>query len=243
MSAHNISATTSKAKQPQNLLYRSRIEICRILQSLERDICEIHAEIGNSDMFVSHILQVNTCKNYFVISYGKNKLLNSELLKLQSLKFTTVSHDAQLLFEVFNPSEVLLEGRHAVRFDLPKTIIIHHRRDQPRIPIPAEASLRCVADDAGFVPFESHICDISHDGLGCILYDRGIKLNPGVVLKGCRIIIPKGNAIVADLKLCHIEMITFPDGTLGYQAGFQFIQMQDGVTELINYFIQDLDKS
>jgi c-di-GMP-binding flagellar brake protein YcgR len=241
MTNPNMPATSSKAKQPVNLLFRSRIEICRTLQSLEQDSCIIHAEVG-AKQFESIILLVNTKNDHIVFSYAKNKEINSTLLKLHSLRFTAIHHDAQMVFEVFNPAEVLFEGRHAIQYDLPKVLILHHRREQPRIPIPGEASLRCIADEDGFVPFESRICDISQDGLGCILYDRDVKLEPEVILKGCRIFIPSGKAVVADLQLCHIEMVAFPDGTSGYRGGFRFLNRQDDVTELINYFIKDLDK-
>ncbi|MEJ1958425.1 MAG: flagellar regulator YcgR PilZN domain-containing protein [Nitrosomonadales bacterium] len=208
---HNIPATSSMTKQPDNLLFRSRIEICRTLQSLAQERCKLYAEVG-SRKFESFILLVNTQNDHIVISYWKNKEVNSKLLKQHSLRFTAVYHDAQIVFEVLNPTEVLFEGQPAIQYDLPKILISHHLREQPRIPIPVEASLRCVADENGFVPFESYICDISQDGLGCILYDRDVKLEPGVILNGCRIIIPGGKAVVADIKLCHIEMVTLPDG-------------------------------
>ena len=237
------SCKTPQHPLPENVLYRSRIEICRILRMLAKNRNSIFAEIGSGWTFVSHILAVDSRKGHFVISYCANKLLNSKLLELPSLKFTSSHRDAHFMFEVSNPAETRLAGQPAIRFALPDTLILYHRREYPRLPVPAEASLRCIADAGGIAPFESHITDITHDGFGCILYNCDIKLEPGAVLKGCRIIIPGGKAVVADLELRYIMTIPLPDGTLANRAGLRFIQRPDEIAELVNFFIQNLDNN
>lgn len=239
----NQPAKPGKTTPPENVLYRSRIEICRILQTLAKERISIFAGIGSGMTFISHILLVDPRMGYFVFSYCANKLLNSKLLELPSLKFTANHQDAHLIFEVSNPTETLFDDQPAIRFTLPKTLISYHRREHPRIPISAVSSLRCIAEASGVVPFESRISDISQDGLGGMLYDRDIKLEPGTVLKGCRIIIPNGRAVVADLELRYTTMITLPDGTFAHRAGLRFIQRPDEIAELVNFFIQDLDKN
>lgn len=235
-------ATPRKTRPPENVLYRSRIEICRILQALEKGRSSIFAEIGSGRTFVSRILLVDPRMGYFISSYCANKLLNSRLLKLPSLKFTANYQDAHLVFEVLNPAETLFDDQPAIQFALPKTLISYRRREHPRISISVASSLRCIAEAGGVAPFESRISDISHDGLGGMLYDCDIKLEPGAVLKDCRIIIPNGKAVVADLELRYVTMVRLPDGTLANRAGLRFIQRPDEIAELINFFIQDLDK-
>lgn len=227
---------------PGNVLYLSRIEICRLLQSLAKNNGSIIAEIGASWTFISHILLVDPVKDHFVISYCANKLLNSKVLELPALKFTASYQEAHLVFEAVNPVEIQFEGQPAIQYAIPSALSYCQRREHPRIRIPAEISLRCIADAGGFIPFESRITDISHDGLGILLYDRDIKLEPETVLKGCRIIIPGGKAIVADLVVRHVKMIHLQDGTLACRAGLRFIQRSDEIAELVNFFIQNLDK-
>ncbi|TAJ80696.1 MAG: flagellar brake protein [Gallionellaceae bacterium] len=237
-----MSTASAKSAPPENVLYRSRIEICRILQDIAKSHSSLFAELDGGRTFVSRILFVDPRAGYFVVSYCANKSLNSKLLKTPSLKFTANYRDAHLIFEVANPGETRFDGQSAIQFALPNTLILYRRRESPRIPIPAEASLRCIADATGFVPFESHITDISHDGLGGIIYDRGIKLEPGSVLTACRIIIPGSKAIVADLLLRHISLTVLADGTLAHRAGFRLLQRPDELPELINFFAQNLDK-
>lgn len=233
--------SNSKPKS-DTVLYRSRIEICRILQSLATEQCIISGDMGNSRFFISNILFIDPHEEFFLVRYSANKVINAELFKLPSLSFTANFRESHFAFEVFSPSETQFEGQLVVRFDIPAALINYHRTEQPRINIPAELSLRCIADAQGFIPFESHITDISHDGLGGIIYDPDIKIEPGAVLKGCRIISPNASAVVADLEVRYVRLITLPDGSTANRAGFRFIQSPHEVDELINLFIQDLDK-
>jgi c-di-GMP-binding flagellar brake protein YcgR len=239
---NNFAKPDEAFKLPENALYRSHIEICRMLQLLAKNHSSIHADIGISKMFISHVLFVDLRAEHFVISFCANKSLNSEVLQLSSLKFTANFQDAHVAFEVLNPTEVQFNDQPAMQFPLPDALILYHRRECPRTPIPTEASLRCIADEGGFAPFESRITDISHDGFGGILYSGDIKLEPGALLKACRIIVPGGNDVVADLELRYITSITQSDGTSAHRSGFRFIQRPDEIPVLINYFIQDLDK-
>ncbi len=236
-------ANRSNIKLPKNALYRSRIEIRRILQALASEGIPIFAEIGDEKLFVSQILSVNPATSHLTIAYCTEKSTNSALFEQHSVKFFSNRGAAFLEFEVAGASDTLCEGQPAIQFALPRTLILLHRREHPRISIPAEASLRCIAEAGGFAPFESHITDVSHDGLGGLLYDRDIKLKAGTVLKGCRIIIPCGKAIIADLELRYITTITLPDGILANRAGLRFIQRPDEMAELVNFFIQNLDKT
>jgi c-di-GMP-binding flagellar brake protein YcgR len=226
---------------PENVLYRSRIEIGRILQALVSAGRPVSAEIGDDKHFVSRMLSVDPDTGYFVIAYCANKSLNSALFKQSSLEFTANHQNAHLVFQVSNPSDTLFEERPAIRFALPQSLIIYHRRERPRIPIPADVSLRCIADEAGILPFEARIIDISLDGMGGMLYDRDIAIEAGTGLKHCRIIIPGGKAIITDLEVRNSAMMALPDGTFANRAGLRFIQRPKEIESLINMFVQNLD--
>jgi hypothetical protein len=119
---------------------------------------------------------------------------------------------------------------------------MHNRREYPRFAVPAEVSLRCVADEAGFMPFESHINDISHDGLGFLIYDPDINLQAGTILSGCRIVLPNGEAVVTDLEVRHAQRVKLPDGSIANSAGFRFAKPSSDLAKVIRQFIRDLDK-
>lgn len=233
---------SGKIARPENLLFRSRIEICRILQVLARERCAVSAQI-NHHTFASHLLSVNSETDHVMIAYCPHKTINTLALASSSVAFTATDHqDLHYSFEASSPEEVQFEEQPALQFTLPKTLILHNRREHQRDEIPIDISLRCVADTSGIIPFESHITDVSHDGLGCLIYDTDIVLAKGAVLKDCRIITPGGDAVVADLELRYVTTTTLADGTLANRGGFRFVQRPEQMAKLVNLFIQDLDK-
>ena len=224
-----------------NLLFRSHIEICRLLKMLAQAHCSISAQINNHP-FASHLLEVDAACEHFVVAYSQHKSINSMLLNSAAVEFIVAHQGQHFTFTATAPEETRFEELPAIQFCLPKTLLLHNRREHPRIPLPDSISLRCIADEAGFIAFESHITDISHDGFGCLVYNSDISLEKGNILKGCRVILPNGDAVVADLELRYATPITLPDGTQATRAGLRFMQEPDEIQKLINYFIHDLDK-
>lgn len=230
--------------QPENLLFRSRIEILRLMQALAQGKCKISATLAGGHPFSSFLIAFDAASERFAIDYSPHKTLNAMLLAAPSVEFTaTDQNNLNYTFVASGPDETVIAGGPAIRFPLPKAILMHNRREHPRLPAPAELSLRCVADENGVIPFESHVTDLSHDGLGCLVYDPDIRLEPGTVLRDCRIVIPGGDAVVVDMELRHVAPQRLPDGTLGYRAGFRLLKKNDDLAKLLHLFIQDLDKS
>jgi c-di-GMP-binding flagellar brake protein YcgR len=236
-------ALPDRKSRTENLLFHSRIEICRILQLLALTHSPILAELQDGHIFESHILSVDTSTDRFSIAHGTQSSINAMLLDSASVKFTIADRQGLLFsFLATAPEDAQIAGAHVFQFALPKTLLLHNRRDHPRIPVSSDISLLCVADEAGVIPFESHITDISHDGLGCMIYSPDIALKKGTILKGCRIIAPNGDTVVADLELRFARPSSSADGAPTNRAGFHFIRKPERIDDLVNLFIQDLDK-
>lgn len=234
---------TAQHEPPGNVLYRSRIKICRILQFLVSDNCPVSAKIGSNQLFASHLLSVDPDAGYFVVAYSANKSANSILFSLPSLEFTANPHRGHLVFQVSSPTDMQFDGKPAIQFALPQSIILKHRREQPRMPVPEDASLRCIADEGGIISFEARIADISQGGLGGLLYSADIALEVGTVLKDCRIIIPGRKAITADLEVRYTKTITLPDGKSINRAGVRFVRKPEGIKVLVDMFAQNSDNT
>jgi c-di-GMP-binding flagellar brake protein YcgR len=236
--------TDTKKARPNKLLFHSHIEISRILQMLAHEHSHIIAEVGEHLTFKAFLLDLDLTHGRFTITFSSNKEANSALFSIPAaVEFTATDEQGVLYtFEASSPEETKVDGQPAIQFNLPKTLLLHNQREHPRLKTSAELSLRCVADAEGFMPFESHITDVSHDGLGVLIYDLDIHLEVGAVLKDSRIITPKGEAVTADLELRHLTTALLPDGTTVNRAGFHFVQTPSEISKLIGLFIQDLDK-
>jgi flagellar brake protein len=230
-------------KRPENLLLQSRIEIARIMQMLARENCRITAELKSGNLFSSSIIAFDPATERFAVAYSPHKLINAMLLDSPKVEFTaTDRQEMHFSFEATAPEEANIDGQPAIQFSLPRALYLHNRREYARIPVSAEISLRCVADESGVIPFESHITDVSHDGMGCLVYDPEVNLEKGTILKDCRIITHKGEAVVADLEVRHISTATLANGSPVRRAGFRFVNKTADQDKLIGIFIQDLDK-
>ncbi len=229
-------------RNPENLLFRSRTEICRILQGLAKENCPISAEVKDGRTFASHLLSADPGTDRLTVAYSAAKPINALVLDSPVLKFTaTTSKDVHFSFEASGPEECVFAGQPAIQFALPRTVLLHNRRENARIPVPADVSLRCIADEKGIIPFEARITDISRNGLGFLIYGAGIHLESGAILHGCRIMLPSGEAVFADLEVRHATTFVLPNGSLARQAGFRFHQETDKAATILNHFMQDLD--
>jgi c-di-GMP-binding flagellar brake protein YcgR len=226
---------------PQNALLESRIEICRLLVALSKNEHSISADVG-SHIFITHIMHVDLRAEHLVVSFCANKALNSLVLESGTLRFTGSYLDAHIAFELGAPTEVQFNGAPAIQYPLPEAVVLYHRRDCPRAHVPPDVSLRCIADEGGVMPFESRITDISHDGFGAFQYAGDINLEPGTILKGCRIMLPGSGSVVADLELRYTLIAIRPDGSAAHRSGFRFLSKPDGLARLVGTFMQDLDK-
>lgn len=227
--------------EPEGRHYASRTEVARILQLLANESIPVSAKIGAHHTFISHIREVDAVTGHFAVAYGANKAINALLFTQQEVEFSAGHRQGHLIFCATHPADTLLDGKPAIQFTLPQTISFYHRREHPRITIPEDRSLRCIADEGGIISFEARITDVSRDGMGGLLYAGDIELQPGMVLKGSRIVLPEGSApVIADLEVRHITTLPLASGHALHRAGVRFLQRPPGFEELIERFRQDI---
>lgn len=236
-----LRSKVAEKKAPDNALYRSRIEICRVLHALVSASCPIYAEFGEGKLFVTTILLVDEHDGVLVVEYGAEKSTNGALFDQPAFKFGASYLGMHLVFKLSRPADTLLNDKPAIKFAIPRSLIRSQRREHPRRVVPPLSSLCCVANDANGELFEARIIDVSMDGIGGMICDEGVMLQVGTVLKGCRITFSGGEPIVVDLVVRNTKIIARSDGTLYKRAGLRFIQRPDEIWALISMFIYDLD--
>jgi len=225
------------------VLFRSRTEIDRILQTLLRDGTVVATDLEQGErLFLSRLLCVDPNGEFLVIAYSQDKIANSTLLAQASVTFHASDKGAHMEFRAFGPSETLFGGAAAIRFAFPQALVCSQRREHARIPVPSDVSLRCVADSTGAAPFEARIIDISLGGVGGMVYDAKIRLPAGTVLKDCKIVAPHGEAILVDLEVRYTVAVLRSDGGLASRSGVRFLSRPAGIEALINVFVRDLGK-
>lgn len=235
--------TPQDASRTTGVLFRSHIEITRILRQLASDRAVLSAEVGDpGQLFLTRLLHVDPGGEFFVVAYSEERGANTALLKQAYVVFRVSDTRGHIEFAAAAPSETVFDGDPAVRFAVPQTLVRSHRREHPRFNVPSDASLRCIADSSGVAPFEARIVDVSRGGIGDMIYDPGVILAPGTVLRECKIIISGSETMVADLEVRYTVSILQPDGSPARRSGVKFLGEPKGIDALLNRFVIEFDE-
>lgn len=230
--------TPDDASHTTGVLFRSHIEITRILRQLAQDHAVLSAEVGEpGQLFLTRLLEVDPGGEFFIVAYTEERGANTSLLEQGSVVFQASDKRGRIEFAAASASETLFDGEPAVRFAVPQALVRSQRREHPRFKVPSDASLRCIADSSGVAPFEARIVDVSRGGIGDMIYDPGVILAPGTVLRECKIMISGSEPIVADLEVRYSVSIVQPDGSLARRSGVKFLGEPKGIDALLNRFV------
>lgn len=187
--AGDTEQTLEDVSRTTGVLFRSHIEITRILRQLARDCAVLSAEVGDpGQLFLTQLLHVDPSGEFIVLAYSEERQANTTLLEQAHVVFRANDKRGCIEFVATVPSETVFDGAPAVPQSLVRS---QRRREHPRFNVPSDASLRCIADSAGVAPFEARIVDVSQGGLGDMIYDPGVRLASGtsstrVMPAGCR---------------------------------------------------------
>lgn len=236
--------TPEDTSHTTGVLFRSHIEITRILRQLAHDQAVLSAEVGDpGHLFLTRLLHVDPDGEFLVVAYSEEREANSALLEQAHVVFQANDERGRIEFAAAAPAETVFDGEPAIRFAIPQALVRSQRREHPRFKVPSDASLRCVADSAGIAPFEARIVDVSRGGIGDMIYDAGVVLAAGTVLRACKIMISGIEPIVADLEVCYSILITQPDGSLAWRSGVKFLGEIGDMDALLNRFAIEFDET
>ena len=229
-----------------DFLFRSQIEIRGVLDALAQRHITISADIANDRgealLFLSRLLHVDPAGQFIIIACSRDKPANQALVMRSALVLHANLDNAHIEFAASDPVDVMFEDVAAIRLRFPDALLRLRRREHPRFHVTPSVPLRCVADSGGFAPFEARITDISVGGMGAMFHDVEINLPAGTVLKKCKIVHPRGNAVVVDVEVCYSVRVRLPDGEWVCRSGFRFLEQPPGLAELIKIFVLDLDQ-
>lgn len=229
-----------------DFLFRSQIEIRGVLEALAARHVTISADIENDSgeelLFLTRLLHVDPAGQFIVIACSRDKPANRALFACPAPVLHANLDDAHIEFAVSDPADVMVGDVAGIRLRFPDALLRLRRREHVRLHLPPSVPLRCVADSGGFTPFEARVTDISVGGMGAMIYDVAITLPAGTVLKGCKIMHPRGDAVVADMEVRYSVRVMLPDGEWARRSGFRFIGQPGGLAELIKIFVLDLDQ-
>jgi c-di-GMP-binding flagellar brake protein YcgR len=126
-------------------------------------------------------------------------------------------------FVAAEPRAVVFKRKDLIQCRFPELLASNPRRQQDRVHLKPPLPLRVDADADGIMPFEALILDLGLGGVGFLAYASSITLEPGTVLRGCRILLPGGVQCITDLEVRYSQAITLPNGRRAMRSGCRFL--------------------
>lgn len=222
------------------MLVRSGIEIGRTLEAIRAAGDTLTASFESGELlFLSRLLSVDPEAGYFVIAWSESKQANAALLASRSIAFCCNLQGTRYEFVAADPRQIRSAGAPAIQLSFPAGMLALRRRAQVRIAVPPPLILHCQIK-AGPVSYSAQMVDISMDGIGAILYDLSIQLEPGARLEAARIMHPQRDPVVVDLEVRHVTRVSLREGGYANRAGCRFIGAPKDIEDLIRLFVTAL---
>jgi c-di-GMP-binding flagellar brake protein YcgR len=201
---------------------RSADEIARVLEKAKRERVLVTAYFP-SLTFQAPLLLVDAKAGRILLDRSPVEQANQAVLARPRCTFHCEMAGWHIEFVAAEPRAVVVQRRNVIQCRFPEVLASNQRREHERIALKPPGALRIDADAAGIMPFEGLILDVGLGGIGFLVYASSITLEPGTVLRGCRIRLPGGRACVTDLEVRYSQAVTLPNGRRAMRSGCRFL--------------------
>lgn len=213
---------------------RSMAEIWRMLDVLRRQGIVVITEVGSGALkFQSHLRLLDRDRRRMLVERSADPEINAALLARPRCSFHAEIAAWYIEFVAAGPREAVHDGLPVIEFDFPELLVRVQRRAHRRLPALERSGLRCLADAGGIMPFDATIVDAGPDGLGFLIYDAAITLEPGTRLHGCRITTSGGAVETVDLEVRYTQPIVLADGRRARRAGCRIANPSPTLVEFV----------
>lgn len=224
---------------PRAAALRSRPHIARALEPLlDRAQKTVSFLEGGTLLFDSHLLEASESRGRIVFERSRNEAANRTLLG-QSRCVFSASADGWRIEFVAGAPRTSSDTAGAIELDFPD-VLTRWRRSSERTPVSPGVPLQCVADSEGVMPFDALVVDIGAEGLGFLIHAQSVALEPGTVLRRCRVDMPGRASCKVDLEVCYSQTIVLGDGSQSVRSGCRFVDTTGAAGELIRFYLGSL---
>ena len=212
------------------LISRSVAEIARVLSKVKDEGVPLSVYFPKLT-FEALLLMVDSKAGRIVIEKSTDEEANKALLARPRVAFHCKMAGWHVEFVAAEPRAVQVQRRELIQCRFPELLASNQRREDQRIVL--KPPLRVVADADGLMPFDGLILDVGKSGVGFLVYASSITLEPGTVLRGCRIEFPDGGACVTDLEVRYSQPVTMPNGRRAMRSGCRILNACPELLEVI----------
>jgi c-di-GMP-binding flagellar brake protein YcgR len=201
---------------------RSAAEIARVLEKAKAEGVSVCAFFP-SFTFQAQLLHIDPRAGRILIGRSAVAAANAAVLARPRCTFHCQMAGWHVEFVAAEPRAVAFRRRELIQCRFPELLASNPRRSHDRIDLKPPLPLRVHADTRGIMPFDALILDLGAGGIAFLCYACSITLEPGTVLRGCRIVLPNRSECVVDLEVRYTQAITLPNGHRAMRSGCLFL--------------------
>jgi len=230
----------SETRHDGGIVSRSQAEIARVLGALAARAEPLRANLAGGGLaFTTKLRYVDPNRALIVLEPSASEEANAALLARPRASFRAMAEGLHVEFAAADPVRTTYAGEPAIQMKFPDVMATAQRRESERRPVLPQAPLHFIADEKGVISFDGYMVDISEGGLGFVQYSPNITLEPGTVLKGCRIEVPGGQSVTLDLEVRYSRPVTLPGGRTALRSGCRFVDVPPEARALLASFFRN----
>jgi c-di-GMP-binding flagellar brake protein YcgR len=225
----------------------ARREIVNLLRNVgsRNQFVRMQANRGN-DSAMTSILDVDESAGSVIIDCAPGQVTNERLLESSDISFETVLDNIRILFSTSGLESCEHEGRPALSFAIPASVLRLQRREFYRVLTPVSTPVKCtipVLDETGklIASVEVPLANVSGGGIGIVDEKKEIILTFGTDFANCRVELP-GNPVTVTLRLRNSQDVSLSNGKSIRRLGFMFVDPPNSVEAAIQRYITKLER-
>ena len=108
--------------------------------------------------------------------------------------------------------------------------------------MPAKVALRCEMR-IGALTLEAAVVDVSLGGMGTLVYDSRVRLEPGMRVERARILHGGNEPVIVTLEITNVTPVVDREGRPANRAGCMIRGSRQTLEDLVRMFISDLGEA
>lgn len=225
----------------------SKTEILFLLRAIQKRNLLVNLDIpGSRQIVVTSIIAVDAANHTLILDSARGDALNHQLMSGKGTEFITQLDGVSISFSTGAVSLCEYEKMPALRIAIPKSLIRLQRREHFRVPLPIARPVKCVVPSQSFdnpEPITAHVVDIGCGGVAIAESSGRLGIEPGVVLSGCRILLPESDVIFTALEVRNSAQIRLRNGAFQTRVGCKFVDLPNDMAAMLQRFVMMVERA
>jgi c-di-GMP-binding flagellar brake protein YcgR len=224
----------------------SRREIISLLRGLQDSNQLISMMINNGhEVFITSVLAVDDTNNMVIVDSAPGPLANQRIAEAPRVWFEGLLDRISIQFSTTGVERVDFEGRPALQFAIPSSLIRLQRREYYRINTPITNPLRCqftISDENRTEYVKLPLVDISCGGIAVLDERKVIDCAIGASYEHCKIDLPGIGMLDVTLEIRNSQDLVLLNGKTNRRLGCQFVDLSNSMLAGIQRYIMKLER-